>query len=336
MSIHISRMDGKPPSSDVMADAERWYARLRAPDCTASERLEFKRWQVSPEHAAAYAATERLWQSVGKLAGRPDLEQLSRQILADTAPRSLAVARRRLVIAASVAVASLIALVSGGVILRSQYSDKPTVVYATKPGERSIIKLADGSQLVLNYATDLDVRLGKDTRRLTLRRGEALFTVAHDATRPFKVDAGGGEVTALGTRFEVRSDAGHVTVTLLEGRVAVDRFGAKEHVELQPGDQVRFTEATPKMMRRIVDPEVVSSWSTGRLRFRATPLPEALDEVNRYSSTQIRIADPTLTSIPISGTFEIGDTASVVSALEALLPIQAAEKDGEVLLRRRN
>jgi transmembrane sensor len=329
-------MQGKLPSPDVMTDAERWYARLKAPDCTASERMEFRRWQANAEHAAAYAQTELLWQSVGKLAGHPRLEQLSRQILADTSPQSRHHMRRRFAVAASAGAVSLIALTMGAVFWGLQQRKTSAVVYATKSGERSIIKLADGSQLVLNYASELDVRLGRDTRHVTLHKGEALFMVAHDETRPFKVDAGDGEVTALGTRFEVRSDAGHVAVTLLEGRVAVDRSNEKEHVQLEPGDQIRFTEAKPKMIRRTVDPEVVSSWSTDRLRFRATPLVEALDEVNRYSTTQIRIADPTLASTPISGTFEVGDTASVVAALTALLPIQAAEKDGEVQLRRRD
>jgi transmembrane sensor len=319
------------PSSDVMADAERWHVRLKAADCKASERIEFQCWQAVPEHAAAYAATERLWRSLGKLAGRPDLEQLSQQILADTAEHP----RRpwyRIAIAASI----LIVFLGGGVFLAIQNRESRAIVYATAPGERSTVKLADGSQLILNFATELDVRIDRKARRLTLRKGEALFTVARDEKRPFKVAAGDGEVTALGTRFQVRNEAKQVAVTLLEGRVAVDRRKEKEHAQLEPGDQVSFTEATPEMRRRTVDPAVVASWTTGRLRFRSTPLAEALDEVNRYSPTQIRIADPTLTGVPISGTFEIGDSISVVSALEALLPVQAVKKsEGEIVLRHR-
>jgi transmembrane sensor len=330
MNIPTSIMDADHPEG--RADAERWFARLKAPDCTASERMAFQRWRAIAEHAEAYEATERLWESLGKLSGRRDLEQLSQQILAASGPLKRAHGRRYLAAAA----AALIAVLGVAVALRSAHHEIPVVVYSTKPGERSIIRLADGSQLVLNYATQLDVRLGNDVRRLTLHKGEALFTVAHDPMRPFKVDAGGGEVTAIGTRFEVRNDAERVAVTLLEGRVAVDRQNTNEHVELKPGDQVRFSASLPQMTQRTVDPEVVASWSTGRLRFRATPLGETLDEVNRYSTTQIRIADPGLIRTPVSGTFEIGDTASVVAALQALLPIQAQEKDGEILLTPRN
>ena len=330
MSIYINRMPGKSPSPDALSEAERWYARLKAPDCSASEQLEFQRWRAAPEHEAAFADTERLWESLGLLSDRPDIEQLSQRILAETAPRP----RPRwqpLAMAASVAVA----LIGGGVFFWAQQRQPPGVVYTTKAGERSIVKLADGSQLVLNYATEVDVRLEEKVRRVMLHKGEALFTVAPDHTRTFEVVAGDGVVTVLGTRFDVRSDEHQVTVTLAEGRVSLDRQVDQEHVRLEPGDQVRYQVDVPELNRRTVDTGVVTSWSTGRLRFRSTPLSEVLEEVNRYSSTQIRLADPMLAAIPIAGTFEVGDTPSVVSALTALWPIRAEEKDGEVLLHRR-
>ena len=88
-----------------MADAERWYARLMAPDFTASEHLEFKRWQADAEHAAAYAQTELLWLSMGKLADHPEFEQLSRQVLADTERGAKTNRRRRFVVVTATATA---------------------------------------------------------------------------------------------------------------------------------------------------------------------------------------------------------------------------------------
>jgi transmembrane sensor len=337
---HLNTMHPRFPSNDALTEAERWYARLKAPDCTAAERADFERWRMTAEHTAAYETTAEMWQSFGQLAHRPDLEELSRRILSDTADRP----RRRFFMTVPVAAAILIALICGGLFLSFQLRGPRSAVYATLPGESRQISLTDGSQLILNYATEVEVQLGLDARTITLRKGEALFIVAHDKTRPFRVKAGDGEVTALGTRFEVRSDAEHVEVTLLEGRITVDRRAAMEHISLVPGDQVRFAAATPmkiaaatsQMTRRIVDAEVVASWSTGRLRFRSTPLIEALEQVNRYSTIQIRIADPSLANIPISGTFHIGDSTSIVAALESLFPIEATKsQDGEILLRER-
>ena len=322
-------MRASSPSPEALTQAERWYARLKAPDCSARERLEFQRWRATPEHEAAYADTESLWDSLGQLSARPDFKRLSQSILVQTAPRRQ---WQPIALAASVA----LALIGGCVLMWAQHREPPGVVYATKSGERSIIKLADGSQLVLNYTTELDVLLDGKTRRVTLHKGEALFSVAPDHNRPFTVVVGDATVTVLGTRFEVRNDDQHVAVTLSEGRVSLDRQTDTQHLQLQPGKQVRFQVGRPGLSQRSVDADVVTSWSTGRLRFRSTPLADALEEVNRYASTPIRIVDPALATIPIAGTFEVGDTASVVSALAALWPIRAEEKGGEVLLHHRN
>ena len=317
MSIHRFVMQGNSPSPDAQAEAERWYARLMSADCSELERVQFQRWYAVSQHAAAYAASERLWQSIGELAGHPHLEQLSRQVLADTAkPWGLWRAA---------AAAVLLSLIAGAVFVTLKPSPTSTFVYVAKPGERDMISLVDSSQLVLNSATELEVRFDRDARRVTLRKGEALFTVAQDAKRPFKVVTGDSEVTALGTSFQVRREGEQITVTLLEGRIAIDRAQEGEHIQLSPGDQVRFRIADPQMARRTVDPQTVASWTTGRLRFHSTPLSEVLDEVNRYSDTQLRVTDPALASTPISGTFDVGDSDSVVSALEALLPVRAEQ-----------
>jgi len=313
-----------------MAEAERWYARLKAADCLASERMEFQRWRAVPEHAAAFAKTEARWQSLQKLSEHAEFQELSQRVLADTALPD------RKLRHGALAAAVLITLLGGLTLWTIRVQEPQAVAYATELGERSTIKLADGSLMLLNTATDLDVRLGNEARRVALHHGEALFTVAHDETRPFTVTAGDGAVTALGTRFQVRNEADQVTVTLIEGRVALVREETQERVQLAPGDQARFTLAKPGVTLQRVDSDLVTSWSTGRLRFRATALANVIEEVNRYSATKIHVADPALARTPISGTFDSGDSESVVAALETLLGVQVTrQSDGSILLRSR-
>lgn len=310
-----------------MAEAERWYARLKAADCLASERMEFQRWRCAPENAAAFAATEARWQSLQKLQGHVEFEDLSRRILAETAPHVRH--RRRGLLVAS----TLIALLgTGAAVWQMSEPESPAIAYTTQLGERSTVKLGDGSSLLLNTATELNVSLSERARHITLHRGEALFTVARDQTRPFTVVAGDGDVTALGTQFQVRNEADQVTVTLIEGRVAVQRRETGDRVQLEPGDQARFAIGRPGVTLRRVDAAVVTSWSTGRLRFRSTPLAEVLEEVNRYSSVKISVADPALSRIPVSGTFESGDSESVLAALQTLLGLQVVRQGDERVL----
>lgn len=324
-------MDAVSPGPKVLAEADRWFARLRTGNVTAGERTAFERWRSDPEHAAAFAQTERLWDGIGALAGDPELEALSAQALRATDPRRQRQRtgwRMPLALAASLIACALVLVAGLGVFERAP----PPVVYATGPEQRDTVRLEDGSLLVLNADTVVAVRMGRDRRSLVLERGEAVFGVAHDPRRPFSVEAGNGTVTALGTRFQIRHEQANVTVTLLEGSVALERVQGGERRKMVPGDQATYgDDASMPVALRLVDTDVTSSWTRGRLLFRATPLSEVVAEVNRYAGTPLRLEDPALGSLAVSGTFPMGDSASVALALQALLPVRIGRHDREVI-----
>lgn len=328
-------MDSAAPDARMLAEAERWYARLKTGNCSASRTAAFQRWQAKPGRAAAYAHTAHLWDSIGEMAGNPELELMAAQALRATDPR-----RRRyrtgwhvpLALAASIAICALVLVFASGVLHRA-----PTAVaYTSGPHQGETVRLEDGSELVLNVDTRLTVRMGASERRLVLERGEAMFHVAHDPRRPFRVEAGNGTVTALGTRFQVRREPEQVTVTLLEGSVALARSAGGEQRQLEPGDQATYGDVGTSLALRKVDTEVASSWTRGRLLFRATPLAEVVAEVNRYAGKPLKLEDPSLGILPVSGTYPMNDSESVALALRALLPVEIAQGDDEsiVLYRR--
>ncbi len=70
----------------VQEQADRWFARLLAPDCSAHERETFERWRRVPEHASAYAQREHLWRRFGapEAAADPRLLALRERVQART------------------------------------------------------------------------------------------------------------------------------------------------------------------------------------------------------------------------------------------------------------
>ncbi len=78
--------------------------------------------------------------------------------------------------------------------------------------------LSDGSVVTLNADSRIDVHMDQHQRNILLR-GEAIFKVAHDESRPFFVHAEHTTVRAVGTQFNVyaRPD-GSTTVAVLEAR----------------------------------------------------------------------------------------------------------------------
>ena len=89
-------------------------------------------------------------------------------------------------------------------------------------------------------------------------------------------------------------------------------------------------------VKTTVDSYMATSWSRGRLVFRGTPLGEAIEEVNRYSTRKVRLADPSLASLPVGGNFIAGDSELILSAFAAALPLRSVDGGGgEILLFRR-
>ncbi len=94
-------------------------------------------------------------------------------------------------------------------------------LYATAIGQQSTTALPDDSQILLNTNSQIRVDYGERYREVHLLQGEALFIVAKDSGRPFRVYAGSGRIQAIGTAFSVYVKGADVEVTVTEGRVAL-------------------------------------------------------------------------------------------------------------------
>jgi transmembrane sensor len=320
-----------PKTDDLEAgQAARWYVRLRAADCALSERLAFQRWLAQdPGHERAYSLVKAAAARVDALAAAdPRLqamaaEALGRPATADAA--RLPKARWRTAAALVVGVGLAAALTLTDAALRHQRG--PMVAsYSNAGAERQLVTLSDGSIVHLDVGASLDVKMAKSARRLQLRSGRAFFEVAHDATRPFSVQAGDSRTVALGTRFEVELAPQGVTVTLAEGSVAITPVAnpAGWREVLKPGEQLQLAASGGDRAKREIDAMAVVSWSQGRLVFKGTPLADALDEINRYAAVKLHLGDSSLASFPVGGSFVAGgDTEQVVAALAAILPLRA-------------
>jgi transmembrane sensor len=315
----------------VVDDAARWYARVHAPDCTGRDREEFEAWlRASADHWRAYAEAERTVRRFDQL-----LENdAALRALADRVRGDSGVAeRRRWSVPVALAASLMVALVA--VRLGSDGERSPTPeVFVTRVDEQRDIRLSDDSVVHLDVGSEIEVNMTDRAREIALIRGRALFDVSKDRERPFTVSAGGTRTTALGTRFQVQTSPDRVVVVLSEGSVSVTRANWEER--LVPGEQLSLEGARTAPVKRPVDTYMATSWSRGRLVFRGTPLAEALEEVNRYSTRKLRLADPSLASLPVGGNFIAGDSELVLSAFAAVLPLRSVDGGGgEILLFRR-
>lgn len=316
---------------DVSAVADReaaeWHVRLGERPISAAALSEFRVWRANAANAQAYQRLEAMWRAAGSLSGAPDIQALTRDTLTATRPR--AGRPRRRILLPSVLAAAVVAVCAAALFVWLPSRN----LYTTAVGEQIEVTLADGSKVKLDTDSRLRVRFDETGRRIDLERGQALFRVAHDATRPFTVSAGDTHVTALGTTFDVRRDAAGARVTLVVGSVAVTetKAGVDRRWRLAPGQQVQT--ARPDPSPRPVDAAVETSWSQGRLIFRQTPLRDAVAEVNRYLPHKIVLASGPAEAVAVNGVFTAGDRDAFVAAVSDLFGLDAQRQpDGGIRL----
>jgi transmembrane sensor len=226
--------------------------------------------------------------------------------------------------------------------------------YVTHVGEQRDIVLSDGSRITLNTNTALNVSYSRTRRYIELERGEALFSVQHNAKRPFDVAAGGTVTRALGTEFNVDLRASRVTVSVLEGAVQVaasnqvarqveTNSGAADEpraglttiaAAVAKGEAVEIRPQERRVISEKADLKRIDAWRNRRLEFTDMPLPAAIEEFNRYSGTRVVIGTEELRSVRVSGVFRIGDTDGFVFSLKEALGMKTLDSPGQVTLLR--
>ena len=192
--------------------------------------------------------------------------------------------------------------------------------YRTHTGQQEKVVLADGSQLVMNTATSVDIAYSDHERRLILHEGEIYISTAPDASqaRPLLVQTRHGIAQALGTQFNVRLKLHETRVAVHQGQVKLRPENGMYSLVIASGNQAGFsndavTALTPNTNE--------SAWLEGRLVAEQMRLGAFLDELSRYRSGVIRY-DQAVANMVVSGVFPLLDTDRVLQSLLEALPLR--------------
>ena len=304
---------------NVQIKAADWVARLSGSP-GESDWLAFEAWlAASASHRVAYDRAMAFWLSVD-----PQAEPLA-VALEDLADRRTRPATAWW--AAGVSAAAAVA-----VTFAVQHPARaPEVVYSTGNGEQRSLVLQDGTHVTMNSRSKISVRLERGLRTVTLAQGEVALEVVHDAARPFEVHAGDQILRDLGTEFDVVRANGQIDVTVRQGLVDVRPVDGRQSVSLRPGSRLEHREGATQSMIIPVSADDAFSWRTGRLVYRDRPLSEIAADLNRYGEDQVR-PEGAVANLHFSGVLAIGDQATMVRRLTALLPLSASRQDGVVTL----
>lgn len=323
---------------DEPDQAEAWVARLNAPDSDARDREAFERWlERSPAHTRDYREVERIHALTAALGDDELLRAAARAARRDTARRGGGLHPW---LAPGAAIAATLAVAIGVAAWMQRAPPAQIERYATSIGEQRSIVLSDGTTLLLDTHSAVTARFDRELRTVEVAQGRVQFAVGGDtgsgrAPRPFLVKAGAGTIRDIGTTFQVSRDGAAVDVGLIEGvvEVAVGADAARAVSTLAPGEQVRIDGNGALAGKRPLDLAVAQAWPQGDLVFKNRRLDQLLGEMNRYSKTQLRLEQPELGALKVSGVFHIDDQDALLAALERGWSLQSRRVgEHEILL----
>ena len=202
--------------------AAYWVARRRLNLMTPEDERAFEVWQAEPQNAADYAAAEATVRDLDAVSHDPAVLRMRHSALsalAVSSPRVPAALWRSGAAVAALLVAFMLYMgfwrgdspteITAADSTSSASESRPVVSmgsrrYVTNVGEIANYTLVDGSEISLNTDSVVEISYSAARRAVVLRRGQALFHVAKDKSRPFVVTAGDRLVTAVGTAFDGR------------------------------------------------------------------------------------------------------------------------------------
>lgn len=318
-----------PDLRTIEAEASAWIARLDCDDACEEDRAAFREWRNrSAQHQEIAARLSSVWSELyvlKELAVPPEKQVIAKP--AFTWPF-------KSVLPWSVGLAAGFALiVAFGILISFQGWTGPERmrVYSTEVGVQKTVELSDGSTILLNTNSQVEVRYTQEARDIRLLHGEAFFDVASNPRRPFTVYAGTGFVRAVGTAFTVHLRNNNVEVTVTEGDVELISLidpiavNAPERTRLTPerlavvaaGQSALFSEEI-ESLETIPESELNRklSWRQGVLVFAGDPLAKVVADISRYTDMTIVILDPELRDLRIGGYFKVGEVDAMFEALE--------------------
>ena len=320
----------------VVDQALQWFTLLQSGDVTGADRRRFRSWLgADARHRQEFETLSTVWADLDGV--KPLLhDELTHAVLDGEAAvhhqRHRTVRRWNVGWVSTALAFCLLVIVTGGYWLFSL----EVMEYRTAKGEQQTVVLSDGSTVRLNTATTLTTEISIFHRAVVLREGEAYFAVSHEQNRLFEVMAGSEVVRDVGTRFVVRREDEKVTVTVVEGAVDVQRLAkgvsTAQWQRLTVGEQVSYGPQHVLSLVEKVSLAMSTAWMEGKVIFEERPLAEVVREIGRYQSGEIRILDPRVGALKVSGVFGVNDREGFLKALERAVPVKSSHVNRELIV----
>lgn len=311
----------------LQREAQAWVVRLGSQQATEDDAQAFRHWCArSRDHAQAFVQARQVWQAMA-----PAAQRVRQQEARESAHRRLPVPGRRAFLGGAVAASVAYLAVSPPLALWpsvAEWGDD----YRTATGEQREVAMGDGVVLQMNTQTRINLRHGTTEsagEAIELVSGEAEVLAGGTASARVTVAAGGGTVSAVRARFNIRHLDGEVCVTCLAGQIDVAQ--GTQQARLDEGRQLRYGPAGLGVVTG-VDTGPVVAWRRRQLVFDQVPLSQVVAEVNRYRHGRLILTNEALGRSRVQASFSIDRLDDVAFLVRDVYGAELTQLPGGIVL----
>ena len=194
--------------------------------------------------------------------------------------------------------------------------------------------LPDGSTAFLNKRSELTYEFNsrKKIRKVVLK-GEAYFSVKHEAEKPFIIEAEDILVRDIGTEFNLKAypDKDTIEIIVMHGEV---QFYTKndEGLNLQAGEKAIYTKSSKKFYR-IEKPDTNAlAYKTKVFSFNNTDLKSVVNLLNEVYNSKIKLANEKLFNCRLTANFKEDNASIIAEVIAETMGLTITRKDDQIIL----
>jgi len=240
-----------------------------------------------------------------------------------------------------IAAVLLIALsvVSVTAYLLGQRNSLPTnnqFVISTLSGQKSKVKLPDGTSVWINSDSELAYSTDHNNRVVSLK-GEAYFEVTHSKDHPFIVKLGDWDIRVLGTKFNVSNypESEMREASLLEGKISVETKNQKNDLEIIPGERITYNAKTKDIVKEKASVKDDILWMDGVLTFNNDSFQEIVFRLEKYYGVRFEYNPNDFKNIHYTGQLDNLSLRNVLEFMSLTMPVNYKIEKTKVIITRK-
>jgi len=215
------------------------------------------------------------------------------------------------------------------------FNRRPAYTYFSTPyAAIKTVYLPDSTEVILNANSSVRYSKSRGVREVLLH-GEAFFKVRHleeGEAVPFKVQTNYAEIEVLGTEFNVKNIDNTTAVMLRQGKVRFRGSAGNAEIIMKPNDYCLYDEAQKKIISRVANPVLFTSWMEYKYRFENTTIKEVCETLRAYYGYDFVIRNNKLDTQTFSGTLELQNEQVMLTVLGELFKTKITKEGNQIIV----